>query len=406
MFNAASALNSADYSLRVQRSIDQHRLDISEKERSSVLPWRGQFSPQLIDYLMERHAPRHGLVADPFCGSGTVLYEAAAHGLDGFACDINPGAICLAEFSAVCAIDLNKRVELVDTLTSFARRLTDLASSDETGLYVDEAASLFWNQGYSDLASKIVKPLLLISAGNNNKISAKKIKNGQEFIKKSILSVPFSNSKLVVGIEDARELSAASEAVDYIVTSPPYINVFNYHQNYRPILEALGDRPLKIARAELGANRKFRQNRYMTAVQYCMDMALYLIEAARILKPNGYMTIILGRESNIRGVSLKNGELIAAIAAEGLGGDITDWHERNFMNRFGETIYEDVLTIRPKYRKPEEAIEIGRLVGIEALRRALNYCPDERRSEIEDAMASGPSIECSPFIIGKHLLDD
>lgn len=401
MFNAASALNYADYSQRVKRSSEQHRLDIAEKERSSVLPWRGQFSPQLIDYLIERHAPTRGLVADPFCGSGTVLYEAAAHGLDGFACDINPAAICLADFSAVCAIDLSKRVELVDLLTSFARRLADLASSDENGVSVDDAASFFWKQGYHGIESKVVKPLLLISAGNNNQIAAKKIKNGLEFIKRSILSVPFSNSSLVVGVEDARNLSVQSETVDYIVTSPPYINVFNYHQNYRPILEALGDRPLEIARAELGANRKFRQNRYMTAIQYCMDMSLYLIEAARILNSKGCMTIILGRESNIRGVSLKNGELIAAIAADGLGGDISDWHERNFMNRFGETIYEDVLTLMPKYRKPEEAIEVGRLVGMEALKRALNYCPDERRGEIQDAIESGPSIECSPFIIGK-----
>ena len=76
-FDAAQALSYSRFSGHVQQSDDQHRLDIVEKERTSALPWRGQFSPQLIEYLLSKHCKKGDYVLDPFCGSGTVLLEAA-----------------------------------------------------------------------------------------------------------------------------------------------------------------------------------------------------------------------------------------------------------------------------------------------------------------------------------------
>ena len=53
----------------------QESLNVTYRTRTSVLPWRGQFSPQLIEFLLSQHSSER--VFDPFCGSGTVLYEAA-----------------------------------------------------------------------------------------------------------------------------------------------------------------------------------------------------------------------------------------------------------------------------------------------------------------------------------------
>lgn len=81
MFNAHAALADTQHEKYCEESIDQDRLDVSVKTRTSVLPWRGQFSPQLIDYLIETNSPNAKMIIDPFCGSGTVLYEAAAHSI-------------------------------------------------------------------------------------------------------------------------------------------------------------------------------------------------------------------------------------------------------------------------------------------------------------------------------------
>ncbi len=61
--------------------ISQSDLDIDEKKRSNPFPWRGQFSPQLIETLLEAYCPSGSTILDPFAGSGTVLLEAARQGL-------------------------------------------------------------------------------------------------------------------------------------------------------------------------------------------------------------------------------------------------------------------------------------------------------------------------------------
>ena len=99
-----------------------------------------------------------------------------------------------------------------------------------------------------------------------------------------------------------------------------------------------------------------------------------------------------------RGVPYKNGEMIAAIACEGIGGSLLDWHERKFMNRYGERIFEDVITLMPAFMAVSDAIEIGREVGTQALRNSLNYCASERVEEIEAAIEASNRIECSPPI--------
>ncbi|OQY56938.1 MAG: hypothetical protein DRR08_04130 [Candidatus Parabeggiatoa sp. nov. 2] len=85
-----------------------------------------------------------------------------------------------------------------------------------------------------------------------------------------------------------------------IFTSPPYINVFNYHQNYRAIIESLNIDILRVAQSEFGANRKHRSNRFKTVVQYCLDMSKAIESFWLALKPAGKMILVMGRESKVR----------------------------------------------------------------------------------------------------------
>lgn len=396
MFNAPAALAEYQNASYREESIHQDKLDIADKIRTSIFPWRGQFSPQLIDHLIESNAPKAKLVVDPFCGSGTVLYEAAAQGLPVAAYDINPAAICLAEFGSICSVEKQERFEIVDETSLAVSRLIDIGNE----LSVKEAADWLSKQSLSYHGKCAIKALLLLAFGNQKIAENKKLARAGKTVKAAILSAPFSSRTAIAQIADARELAIGDGDADYIITSPPYINVFNYHQNYRPITESLGYTPLPIARAEIGANRKYRQNRYMTVVQYGIDMSLFFREAERILSITGSMTIVLGRESNVRGVAFRNGEIIAAIAREGLGWSIQKWNERKFMNRFGETIFEDVLTLSPAIRATScNFEEVGRKVGREALHLALSYAPKDRQREIEQAISSADKIPASPYVL-------
>jgi hypothetical protein len=95
-------------------------------------------------------------------------------------------------------------------------------------------------------------------------------------------------------LRDARDLPVPEASVDAVIASPPYINVFNYHQNYRPATELLGWRPLEAARSEIGANRKHRANRFLTVIQYCLDMWACLKELSRVMRADSPLVLFLG----------------------------------------------------------------------------------------------------------------
>lgn len=57
--------------------LDYEKLNVYYKSKTSRFPWRGQFSPEFIDYLIATVFCDSEVIYDPFCGSGTVLYEAS-----------------------------------------------------------------------------------------------------------------------------------------------------------------------------------------------------------------------------------------------------------------------------------------------------------------------------------------
>lgn len=50
----------------------QDKLDVKNKTRANLFNWRGQFTPQFVDYILENFAQNDDVVVDPFSGSGTA----------------------------------------------------------------------------------------------------------------------------------------------------------------------------------------------------------------------------------------------------------------------------------------------------------------------------------------------
>lgn len=98
----------------------------------------------------------------------------------------------------------------------------------------------------------------------------------------------------------------ASESIDAIVTSPPYYGVADYVKSQRLSYlwfdidelteDKLGFRDFKALRStEMGA----RANRYKTTShsQYIEFMDKFFFEAFRLMKTNGYMSLVIGESS-------------------------------------------------------------------------------------------------------------
>ncbi|HFE7652125.1 DNA methyltransferase [Acinetobacter baumannii] len=119
-----------------------------------------------------------------------------------------------------------------------------------------------------------------------------------------------SKSQLLNGscIDYLQEMS--SESIDAIVTSPPYYGVADYVKSQRLSYlwfdidelteDKLGFRDFKALRStEMGA----RANRYKTTShsQYIEFMDKFFIESYRLIKPSGYMCLVIGESSSRTG---------------------------------------------------------------------------------------------------------
>ncbi|MGP5356232.1 DNA methyltransferase [Pseudomonas helleri] len=369
----------------------QDRLNIDKKSRTSRLPWRGQFSPEFVEYLLETALHDANHIFDPFCGSGTVIYESALKGRTAIGTEINPSAWHLA--SLVSLADLEKREidHVSDTLDKIVLKVSDFEFSKKA------IAEILISKETSAEAKKCLTAAILLGMKNSVEFNETTLKYGAGIVKNLIKEIKLYKGAGKCLLEDARQTSIVTDTIDGVITSPPYINVFNYHQNYRPATEMLGWNPLNAAKSEIGANRKYRQNRFLTVIQYCLDMAMVIDELARVSKAGAVTVMVVGRESKVLGTSFLNSEIIKDLFAHSKAFEFTQEAERVFTNRFGQKIYEDVLVFKC-VGKCKISQTDARSVGVKALLAARKTAPSESLELIQLAINSESKVLPSPIL--------
>lgn len=377
-------------------------LNIDTKSRSNLFPWRGQFSPQLVESLLRAYSARGAVVLDPFMGSGTVLVESARLVLPVYGCEINPAALLLARLYEFCNLDdATRRNLLREAEVILARAYPALV---ELPLFRTKARSpshksIDWVRESSDRHVRMLLEALVVLA-DGGAASDGAYASKWSIIRSVVSSLPFTRTLVRASLGDARSLPLPDNSIDFVLSSPPYINVFNYHHNLRVGIESLGWNPLLVARSEIGANRKFRQNRFLTVVQYCMDMALALAELSRVCRDDARILLILGRESSVHKTAFYNGRILERLATEALGFGLHLTQERVFVNRFGEKIYEDILHLSPlpSLRSRTSIVDDARSIGKDILLKAMERSPRDRRHYLRDAIDRVDRIDASPFL--------
>ncbi|HNI45380.1 MAG TPA: DNA methyltransferase, partial [Chitinophagales bacterium] len=96
----------------------QDKLNVTQKKRSNLFNWRGQFTPQFVEYILTELTPKGALVVDPFSGSGTVLQEAARFDLSAIGFEINPAAYAMSKFFTFCNIPYAERFDYCNNFES------------------------------------------------------------------------------------------------------------------------------------------------------------------------------------------------------------------------------------------------------------------------------------------------
>lgn len=389
----------------LDHSIDQRLLNVEDKTRANLFPWNGQFSPQLIETLLSEYGNTSEKLLDPFVGSGTVLIEAARKGLAAVGSDINPAPFKMASLYRLCNTRENIRstilrdfeIALTEAIdTDFALQSSGLPKQDVRQKLLDFARNL-----PSLDASIVADALVVLVDFHRPLIDVDRVFSVWKQLKKKVAEFPYSSSSIEVLNKDARDLDCPASSCSMMITSPPYINVFNYHQKYRRSAEALGWDLLHVAQSEIGSNRKHRGNRFLTVTQYCLDLSMALVEARRICRVGSRLIIVLGRESQVRKTAFFNGSIVASLASKCAGLKTLFRQERVFMNRFGNRITEDILHFENTPQNPDICpTEIAR----HALVAAREYAPSESMRDLEEAIAR--IDETKPSAIYKSIAQE
>lgn len=384
-------------------TISSKLLNIEDKRRSNLFPWNGQFSPQLVHTLLEEYAGPGDLVLDPFVGSGTVLVEAGRLGLTAFGAEINPAACKMAAVYPL--MNLREQVRW-----GHLRRLTDVLQ-DTVGATLPILSS---GAAHSETALKrrllqlsqlepartpgrvLLEALIVLLDFYKAGLNGERVLATWSRLSETVKGLPTATKPLVVYHCDARALPLDNSSVDLVVTSPPYINVFNYHQQYRASAEALGWDLLDVARSEIGSNRKHRANRFLTVTQYCIDISDSLKELQRVCRSGARMVFVVGRESNVMKTRFFNGDIVARVGAECVGLEPECRQERRFLNRYGDTIVEDLVHFR-NVRKARRTLSDPTLVASQVLEAALSRSPEISKECLQQAIQHVRHVSSSPI---------
>jgi 16S rRNA G966 N2-methylase RsmD len=394
--------------------LESSRLNVESKDRSNLFSWRGQFTPQFVDYLLETYANPGDYILDPFCGSGTVLQEAISHRLTALGLEINPAAYAMAKFFCFSKLSQTSRRTIIEhtgdilylTTSRIAKNIPMRGSSEDyresISCFIEVAKDMF-----ASTADKNIRLLMLLSLfrAENSKAGnlVATLHRAFKFLSEQLICLPITDNAPTAQLADARSShNYVNHPVDIIMTSPPYINVFNYHQNYRALLEIFGFDMLKVAHSEIGSNRKHRGNRFLTVIQYCLDIELALNSFSKILAKNGLLIMVLGRESRVRGIAFGNSEIVKRLIDEHGSFSNAETYERVFMNRFGHAIYEDILVTRSNGNSTEG--NSARHVATDVLKTHCNEARSDVRANLEEALAKINVVCPSPVFNKADLI--
>ena len=381
------------------KPISKEKLDIVDKTRTNLFAWRGQFSPQLIEVILNAYCLPDSVILDPFAGSGTVLLEAGILELEAYGFEINPAAWILSKTYEF--INNARRKEHINILRKLVNKEFPFRIFEHDDEVENLSGKLKTIRGELKQESKrIFDALVILLDVVNNKVTNEFVQLKFAALANLIKNLPYSNKEINMSLSDARSLPLESDCIDFVVTSPPYINVFNYHQNYRRSAEILGWDLLKIAKSEIGSNRANRGNRFYTVVQYCLDMADTLRELSRVTKDESRIIFVVGHESNVLGVPFYNADIIEKIGVRANLFYKNLRQKREFKNKFGKVIREDLINFSNLNNKTcKETVEqIARDVAFDVLRSGMSSVPSKNLASLEDAIDKVQDIGRTPTL--------
>jgi len=313
-----------------------------------VHPYFASFSPIIPRHFISTLTEKGAVVLDPFCGSGTTLIEAKLLGRNSVGIDVNPLACLITKVKTrvlstaqrnIClslSTDVKKQIDSVigqsqlptskRTHASFDPEIPEFRNRDfwfqrhvltELGIIrahinacPDEACKDFLlvclsaiivrvsNQQHETRYRRISKN---VPQGTAARLFVEKVSSAIQANSRYGRSATRSSCKVICS--DLREhVPLEDDSVDLVVTSPPYLNAWDYHLYQKFRLFWLDLDYTDFRKREIGAHLRHSYMRNSLEV-YMSDMKNCLVQISRVMRTDAYCCVVLG-ESYVRGKAI------------------------------------------------------------------------------------------------------
>ncbi len=312
-------------------SKDQRRISLKSfktvnnpRSIHGIYPYRGKISALDANHIISQMPP-HSILLDPFCGTGTIIYEAQKRGMKAIGVDNNPLACTIAKGKTE-PVDKDATVKGLEIAISEAKSLGQpsiMPTSPSKYFHPRTSEQIMRliavSDGFSEFLLSVLYGSVCVAARacsgwKWSSTSVGKISDSLRdvdfysiLMRKMKKHIDFvcGSPTATIHCHDTRRLSdvISKASVDVVYSSPPYFDALDYTGYYsRIVLEILGVDRSSIRRGLI--------QRYST---YREDMIVSLEAIDRALVDDGLVVLVVG-DRKVNGRLIKGAEFLAEIA--------------------------------------------------------------------------------------------
>jgi site-specific DNA-methyltransferase (cytosine-N4-specific) len=319
-------------------------------------PYAAKFPPYAIRSLIEKYTKSYDNVLDPFCGSGTSLVECLLLCRNATGVELNPVGKLISETKAAyySKEDIELTLKAISKLKENCLEINSwLNSFSNEDILPNHPNKEFWfkphvlkelygikttidqygkNPKVYNLLltgfSRIVVPVSNqesetrykaieknLPLGHALRLYIKTIEGYIDSLKKANLDDTKCHVQIQVVEGDAREqVKQLQTKFDFAITSPPYINSYDYYLYHKHRIFWLSKNPRVVRKLEIGNHHKVDTQTYENATDEYEDSMLKVFQGVNsVLRLNAHFALLIG-DGIVKGKKMLADELIAKIA--------------------------------------------------------------------------------------------